>query len=156
MNDQLIPRSLDLDNLILYQGNHYPGNEMCIMEAVAFIAGEEWSDRPKCASPVITELAQGLNDNFSDKNRSLLIPYILRIIGTASDQEVEDKRLWTVLDWIARTRIPEILSSIELDKSASKLTELDPVAKCIIKNHLIEKFSNHLTGITIDKGQYQR
>lgn len=45
--------SLDLDTLTLHAGRHSPGDEMCVMEAVAYIAGEPWSDHPECACPVI-------------------------------------------------------------------------------------------------------
>ena len=33
----------------------HPGHEaMCVMEAVAYVAGEPWSDRPGCASTLAT------------------------------------------------------------------------------------------------------
>jgi len=35
---------------------------MCLMEAVAFLAGEEHSDAPACACPVLTDFAVGIND----------------------------------------------------------------------------------------------
>ena len=45
---------MNLDpTIVLYRGSHKSGNEMCAMEAVAFVAGEAWSDHPACASEVI-------------------------------------------------------------------------------------------------------
>ena len=51
----LIPERLDqLDTLHLDKGSHRSFEEgMCLLEAVAWVAGETHSDRPKCASPVI-------------------------------------------------------------------------------------------------------
>ena len=37
----------------LYKGAHDPNGKMCVMEAVAYIAREPWSDHPACVSPVI-------------------------------------------------------------------------------------------------------
>lgn len=41
----------------LSSGSHEPPNgefQACVMEAVAYVAGEMWADRPACACPVIT------------------------------------------------------------------------------------------------------
>ena len=40
--------TLDLEALVLKAGAHPAGSqEMCVMEAVALIAGEPWSDSPQ-------------------------------------------------------------------------------------------------------------
>lgn len=36
--------------------------QMCVMEAVSWAAGEEWSDMPACVAPSFSLLLQGLND----------------------------------------------------------------------------------------------
>jgi hypothetical protein len=50
-------RLICLESLRLESGVHDPPvNSLvhaCVMEAVAFAAGEPWSDHPECASPVI-------------------------------------------------------------------------------------------------------
>jgi hypothetical protein len=38
----------------LAKGAHEDHEAMCVMEAVAFVAGEPWSDYPECACPVIS------------------------------------------------------------------------------------------------------
>ena len=35
----------------------------CVMEAVAYVAGEPWTDRPECACPVISVLLRRWNDD---------------------------------------------------------------------------------------------
>lgn len=57
-----IVNPLDLDTLQLAFGGHDPGDDMCVMEAVAYLAGEPWSDRPECASPVIGAFLRSWND----------------------------------------------------------------------------------------------
>jgi len=54
----------------------------CVMEAVAYVAGEPFSDHPACASPVITSFLISWNDSLPDDQRQMLKPYIPRIVGT--------------------------------------------------------------------------
>src|SRR5690554_3909372 len=81
---------LDLDTLTLAAGSHYPGDEMCVMEAVAFVAGEEWSDGPECASPVIGAFMRAWNDSLDDDDRQELKRYILRLVGSKGTAEQEE------------------------------------------------------------------
>jgi len=47
----------DLDAITLASGAHDRRTDgVCVMEAVAWWAGEDHSDRPECASPVIAAL----------------------------------------------------------------------------------------------------
>ncbi len=55
-------RSLELETLVLKHGSHAtPEDGMCILEAVAWVAGEEHSDRPKCASRVVSAFMRSWN-----------------------------------------------------------------------------------------------
>ena len=70
----------------LHKGSHSPPNgefEACVMEAVSYVAGEPWSDAPKCACPVITAFMISWNDGLqSDAERTrLLKPLIPLIVG---------------------------------------------------------------------------
>lgn len=65
---------------------------MCIMEAVAYVAGEPHSDMPECACPVLSKLFQGLNDYSLDESRGKLLgQYVFRLIGTR-DPHFENAR----------------------------------------------------------------
>lgn len=46
---------------------------MCIMEAVAFVSGEPWSDHPECACPVIGAFLRTWNDALPDNQRTDLL-----------------------------------------------------------------------------------
>lgn len=65
--------TLDLEKLVLKQGAHKKrSKEMCIMEAVAYVANEPWSDHPQCASPVISAFLRSYNDSVSDRTNDQL------------------------------------------------------------------------------------
>jgi hypothetical protein len=55
------------------------------MEYVSFLAGERWSDHPRCTHPLLAGVARDVNDHVSDAGRSLLIPLIPSVIGLNSD-----------------------------------------------------------------------
>src|SRR3954447_1181222 len=60
-----------------------PGDgRMCLMSLVAFLAGEDHSDAPGCASPLIQAFAVQINDHMPDAARQRLKPFAPRIIGT--------------------------------------------------------------------------
>ena len=100
--------ALDLDVLVLKPGSHAPDGEYCVMEAVAALAGEPWSDAPACVCPVIGGLLRAWNDGIhSDAERTrLLKPLIQPAIGTRSTPEVERMRSSLALDWLVRVNLP--------------------------------------------------
>ena len=79
-------RKLDLRKLKLDKGAHSPDGKFCIMEATAYIAGEDWTDKPKCVSPVIGAFLRSWNDTLDDETRQKLKPYIRRVIDTRTTE----------------------------------------------------------------------
>jgi hypothetical protein len=55
---------------------------MCLMSLVAFLADEQHSDAPKCASPLIQTFAVLINDHMPHGARQRLKPFAPLIIGT--------------------------------------------------------------------------
>ena len=96
----LVPRMATQNSLpvslILRHGHHRsPLDGLCAMEAVAWLAGEEHSDRPKCASPILTEFVKRLNDSSwsKDEDRTdALLPILPLMIGTR--ETYKDDRQW--------------------------------------------------------------
>ncbi|MCU1431069.1 MAG: hypothetical protein JWP95_174 [Actinotalea sp.] len=71
---------------LLSRGRHRtPRRGACFMELAAFLAGEEWTDRPACTHPLLGELARRVNDATSDGARPRLAPLIPSVIGLTSD-----------------------------------------------------------------------
>ena len=83
--------------------------DLCIMEAVAFVAGEPWSDAPTCASPVISAFLRTWQDALSHEDRDRLLPaavWVPRLIGSRGTPEVEEQRAWLAADWMIRVHAP--------------------------------------------------
>ena len=97
--------TLDLSTLVLAVGQHTAGDEMCLLEAAAFQAGEPWSDHPACVSPVLGTYGRDLNDVLPDATRQRLVPFIPRLLNTAGDG-LDERRSYLALDWLVRTYLP--------------------------------------------------
>src|SRR5437588_7373903 len=102
-------KTLDLSTVTLLKGSHNPDSQFCVMELAAFLAGEKWSDRPECASPVITAFLVSWNDSLNDEDRQMLRPYAVKVIGTRTTPQDEITRAWMAVDWLARTCAPAFL-----------------------------------------------
>jgi hypothetical protein len=122
-------RTLDLDKLHLLTGSHYPNDEqrMCVMEAVAFLAGEEWSDHPACASRIVGTFLRSWNDVLPDDQRQELRQYIPRLVGSAGTPEQEGRRSWMALDWLVRVQAPAWLRLAGLTEQADMLAGMAEV-----------------------------
>jgi len=119
--------TIDTDKLhqitTLAHGAHTPKEgAMCAMEAAAYIAGEPWSDHPKCVSPVIAAFMRSWNDALPDADRTrLLLPLIPDTIGTRTTGADEQTRAWMATDWIVRVQAPAWLRLAGLTEHAQAL-----------------------------------
>jgi hypothetical protein len=109
---------------------------MCVMEAVAYVAGEPWSDAPQCACPVIKDFMVAWNDglpNDAERDR-LLKPLVPLIVGTRSTPAVEQRRAVMAADWLIRVYTPAWLRAANLDTQAAALEALPQItdfAQCL-------------------------
>lgn len=95
--------TVDLETLVLLKGNHGSRAEgVCLLEAVAWVAGDIHTDHPECVSPVIAAFGRRWNDDLDDVGRQRLKPYITRMIGTSGNPEADEVRAWMVTDWLVR------------------------------------------------------
>jgi hypothetical protein len=110
-------------------GAHFADKDkMCAMEAVAFVAGEPWSDHPKCASRVIGAFMRNWNDSLPDNERNeLLLPLIPRLVGTCGSAKLEKRRSLMAADWLVRVHTPAWLRLAKLDKQADLLADLPEI-----------------------------
>jgi hypothetical protein len=101
---------------------------MCVMEAVAYVAGEPWSDHPECACPVISAFMRAWNDGLSADDRSALLrPLIPRLVGTRGSKALEARRSLMAADWLVRTHAPAWLNLAGLTAHADALAELPEI-----------------------------
>lgn len=117
-------RTLNLDTLRLELGEHDTRDEgVCLMEAVAWWAGEPHTDEPLCVSPVLAHFGISLNDRFPDDRRQRLKPLIPLLPGTAGDG-LDERRGYLALDWLVRTFAPAWLDLAGLAEEAAELRGL--------------------------------
>lgn len=86
----------------------------CFMEMASYLAGERWSDHPRCTHPLLAELARDVNDVVSDDARQKLAPMIPDVVGLRpADPRVDA--------WIARlcaiTALP--VSAVAIQRAAA-------------------------------------
>jgi hypothetical protein len=73
----------------LERGQHWEGSgKACVMEAASWLAGEPWSDHPRCVHATITRVAIRANDRLNDEDRQRLWPLVLASVGTAKPFDV--------------------------------------------------------------------
>ena len=126
-----------LEALTLAQGSHKEKQDAyCVMEAVAYVAGEPWSDAPTCACPVITTFMVTWNDSLpSNKDRDrLLKPLVPLLVDTRSTKAIERVRSYMALDWFVRVHVPtwfDLTPSLKPSGDALRaLDELNSAAAC--------------------------
>jgi hypothetical protein len=79
---------------VLSRGKHRsPRSGACFMEFASYLAGERWSDHPRCTHPLLAELARSVNDCTSDQQRSRLAGLIPSVIGLTSQDVRVDARI---------------------------------------------------------------
>lgn len=76
---------------VLSRGKHRsPRRGACFMELASYLAGERWSDHPRCTHPLLAALARDVNDHVEDESRGALAPLIPEVIGLATDDPRAD------------------------------------------------------------------
>ena len=79
---------------ILARGKHRNSRKgACFMEMASVLAGEKWSDHPRCTHPLLADLARHVNDATSDDNRHHLALLIPEVVGLTGDDPRVDARI---------------------------------------------------------------
>jgi hypothetical protein len=87
-------------HLRLEPGAHdSPHDGVCVVELASVLAGEEFSDHPRCACEVIAGFLRTWNDRAGHVDRQRLVPYASRIIGSRAEREVTRLRRDICLSW---------------------------------------------------------
>ena len=67
----------------LSQGKHRgPDHGACVMELASMLAGEPFSDRPRCVDPVIAGFLRTYNDGIDESRRQDLYPLASEVVGS--------------------------------------------------------------------------
>jgi hypothetical protein len=79
---------------ILSRGKHRsPRKGACFMEMASYLAGERWSDHPRCTHSLLASVARLVNDFTSDRNRPRLVELIPSVIGLTTPDPRADVRI---------------------------------------------------------------
>ena len=121
-----MPEPVSIDDITLQSGAHEACEELCFMEAVAFLAGEGHSDHPACVCPVLGIFARPWNDYLKTKDRQKMKPYTRLVIGTAGDGFGE-RRSWMIIDWCVRDVLAVYCDARNLKDFARELKGLPEI-----------------------------
>jgi hypothetical protein len=122
-------RIAELDRFVIARGGHADLEAgACAMELVSWLAGEEFSDHPKCTSKVIGGFVIRWSDAMNDEDRQILKPLLPRLVGTAGTAELERIRAYMAADWASRTAVPIWLRACGMKDEAEQLERLTAVA----------------------------
>jgi hypothetical protein len=76
---------------VLTRGKHRsPRQGACFMEFASYLAGERWSDHPRCTHPLLAALARHVNDVLPDDRRQDLLGLVPDVIGLATSDRRAD------------------------------------------------------------------
>jgi hypothetical protein len=76
---------------VLSAGKHRnPRKGACFMEFASYLAGEKWSDHPRCTHPLLASMARLVNDALRDEERPRIAPLVPDVVGlTGDDLEID-------------------------------------------------------------------
>jgi hypothetical protein len=84
----------------LSKGKHIsPEDGACVMELASMLAGEPFSDHPRCACPVTASFLRAYNDSVDDSRRQDLYVYASQMVGTRSTAAVQRARGQRLAAW---------------------------------------------------------
>jgi len=110
--------TINLETLNLAKGAHNDrDNGLCLLEAVAWLAGEPHSDHPACVSPILGVFGRQFNDALPDDRRQELRRFVPLLPGTAGDGRDQARGLMAA-DWLIRIYTPAWMELAGLDATA--------------------------------------
>ncbi len=120
-----------IDEVRLTVGDHTnPSDGLCFMEMVAWFAGEEHSDKPECACPVLGAYAICLNDRMPDGLRDRLLKPLVPMISGTRDSASELPRAEFLAMWAVNRTLPIILRKHGLADHATACENARTLDEC--------------------------
>jgi hypothetical protein len=84
---------LAIESLHLAPGSHSsPREGVCVVELASLMAGEKFSDHPRCVCDVIAAFLRSLNDRVGHSDRQRLRPYAGRVVGSRAARQITRQR----------------------------------------------------------------
>jgi len=123
---------INMDLLVLGAGYHTKpqGSNLLLanlLEAVAYVAGEDFTSYPDCVSKVLAGYGRHLCESLPHTLLQGLKPFIPRLIGTADDGR-DEARSYLALNWLYLEHAPALLRLVpKLAADADRLENLSPI-----------------------------
>ena len=120
----------DPEKFTLSNGKHEKIEDgVCLLEAVSWFSGGAFTDRPSCVGDVLAAYVRNINDFMKDNatRNKYLIPLIPLLIGTNGTKALEQRRLFTIVDFTVQTLLPMVLNEINHSEYAENLRRLEPI-----------------------------
>ena len=121
---------IDRSKIVLKAGFHRTREEgMNALEAAAYLAGLEHSERPHGVCEIICEVMHAWSDDLpNDAIRTrLLVPLLPTILNTRALPEMMLRRSWMAVDWLVRVYTAAWLELAGLAAHASAFRALTPI-----------------------------
>jgi hypothetical protein len=84
---------LAIESLHLAPGSHSsPREGVCVVELASLMAGEKFSDHPRCVCDVIAAFLRSLNDRVGHADRQRLRPYAALSVGSRAPRQITRQR----------------------------------------------------------------
>jgi hypothetical protein len=117
---------MNIEPIKLLRGSHAKTAQTgkgCVMNVIAYLNGEQFiNDRSECVCYTVRPMAIFLNDLADDEQRQRMLPLVLRMMGSATDDKAEiSKRLGLLVEfanWQARYAAESAKYSAKHAKSA--------------------------------------
>jgi len=85
----------------LGRGKHRsPEEGACVMELASMLGGEQFSDHPQSACPVIGSFLRSYNDSLDDDRRQDLYTYASSVVGSRASEDIQRARGERLIAWI--------------------------------------------------------
>lgn len=100
------------------RGSHSAeSGQACVMEYVSVVMGLGWSDWPTCTNPVLSGVAQYINDNIldDDERAATMMPFVVRLAQANDSSAVEQRRLLHQLEVLIQGRCTDQCAPVEED-----------------------------------------
>jgi hypothetical protein len=94
---------------VLSRGKHRnPSRGACFMEYTSLLAGEPFTDQPRCVDGRLAAILRGANDTLSDADRPLLLPLLGRAIGLVAGPPPAGGARWPAVPARRRSRREQV------------------------------------------------
>lgn len=123
-------KGIDPSKIVLTAGYHRTREEgMNALEAAAYLAGLEHSERPRGVCLIICLVMHAWSDHLPDDDirTRLLVPLLPKILNTRAPPEIMLRRSWMAADWLVRVYTVAWLELAGLAAHASAFRALTPI-----------------------------